>query len=86
MPVSYQSAPLPSHLSLPNGLMNTVAAAAVKEIMNGLSKSDRGEPGGLHGGGGFIWAFRALMVFSTLTWHFLGACMPLGQGEESILH
>ena len=39
MPVSYQSAPLPSHLSLPNGLMNTVAAAAVKEIMNGLSKS-----------------------------------------------
>lgn len=23
MPVSYQSAPLPSHLSLPNGLMNT---------------------------------------------------------------
>jgi len=25
--------------------------------MNGLSKSDRGEPGGLHGGGGFIWAF-----------------------------
>ena len=33
--------------------------------MNGLSKSDRGEPGGLHGGGGFIWAFRAPMVFST---------------------
>lgn len=33
--------------------------------MTGLSKSDRGEPGGLPGGGDFIWAFRALVVFST---------------------
>lgn len=33
--------------------------------MTGLSKSDRGEPGGLPGGGaGFIWAFRTLVVFS----------------------
>lgn len=40
MPVSYRSGPSPSHLSLPNALMNTVAAAAVKEIMHVLSKVD----------------------------------------------
>lgn len=31
---------------------------------NGLLRSDRGEQGGLHGRGGFTWAFKALVVFS----------------------
>lgn len=35
-----------------------------KHAVNGLIRSDRGEQGGLHGGGGFTWAFKAL-VFST---------------------